>query len=325
MVHKNYYRVEAKTNYELGLRLGKIFKSAANSRVSKQRGKPSWKRMVEASKKYLKITKHYFPQYIEELEGYAKGAGVNLYELWVLNMENPNIDKCTTIVTNQGLLVSHNEDWGVGQEETISILQKTIGKLTIFELYYHNTLGGCSVSVNSYGYLQGINTLTHPEAQIGIPRNVVARFLSETDNPERDYQKLKTLPRELGYNHVIVNSQGKIWDIESTEKEAILLKPSSPFVHTNHFLSKLKTYERDDNLTGTFDRYRKAKELVKPWMTETELMGLVSDTSEGKKVSIFNERTIGRMIVNFKERKAKVWLKREENLGWVDYELDFLS
>lgn len=323
--HKNYHQIKASTNYELGLQLGKIFKSEAQRWVEKQRKIGLWQQIVENSKRHLRLTEQYFPQYIEELKGYAKGAGIDFYDLWALNVEESNTDRCTTIVTNQGLLISHNEDWEPGQEQVISILQKTIGRLTTFEFYYHHTLGGCSVSINSYGFCQGINTLAHAGSQIGIPRNIIARFLSETNNPEKDFRKLRTLPRELGYSHVIVNTQGKVWNIESTEKEAVLTKPELPFVHTNHFLTELKTYEENNNSTGTYDRYKRARELVKAEMTEEELTKLISDTSRGDKISILNERTIARMIVDFKGKKAKVWLRREEGLGWVDYQLNFLD
>ena len=42
-------------------------------------------------------------------------------------------------------------------------------------------------------------------------------------------------------------------------------------------------------------------------------------------MSIFNERTIGRFVIDLENRIAKVWLKREEDLGWLDYPLDFMA
>ncbi|MCR4329931.1 MAG: C45 family peptidase [Candidatus Roizmanbacteria bacterium] len=328
MKHNNYFQVIAKNNFDLGIQLGTNFKRELMLSLNKQRKNDNWGIRVDKSKVYLEVTEKHFPSYIDELKGYAKGSGVDFRELWALRMLwalNIEDDRCTTLVTNGGFLVSHNEDWEVGTKDTISVLKKTVGKLTIFELYYPNTLGGCAVSVNSHGFFQGINTLTHSGSQVGIPRNIIARFLSETNNPEKDFRKLKALTRQFGYSHVIVNSEGKTWNVESTGSDALLVKPELPFVHTNHFLTDLKSFDKDDNSCGTHDRYTFAKRYAKPNMKRNELEKLVSDTSKGKKVSLFNERTIGRMIVDFKERVAKVWLLREKEKGWVDYELDFLN
>ena len=68
-----------------------------------------------------------------------------------------------------------------------------------------------------------------------------------------------------------------------------------------------------------------ARESVSDQMSIDDLEKVMSDTSKGEKISIFNERTIGRMMVDLKQRVARVWLKREQHLGWVQYDLDFLS
>lgn len=193
------------------------------------------------------------------------------------------------------------------------------------ELYYYNTLGGCSISINSRGYVQAINTLTHTKRQVGVPRNVIARWFSETDNPERDFKKMREIPRASGYNHCLVSSTGEVWDIEATDTKQVLWKPAIPLVHTNHYLSELKTFDRSNNVRGTKDRYAMAVSRVKPEMDVEELIDVTSDTSKGSKVSILNARTIARMVVNVEVRIARVWLRREEDKGWIDYELDFLE
>lgn len=325
MKHKNYFQVNAKDNYSLGLQLGEIFNKVIQKSLSKQSSNSKWGQKVDNSKPHLKITQQFFPKYVEELKGYAEGAGIDFEELWALSIEDDvDIDKCTTIITNNGLLMSHNEDWEAGAQDSICVLKKTINELTILELYYHSTLGGCSVSVNSNGFFQAINTLTHSDGQIGIPRNVVARWLSETKEPDGDYKKFKEIQRQLGYSHVLVNQKGEAWNIESTAKESILTKPNIPFIHTNHCLTKLTEVDTNDNSTGTIDRYSRAKELANSQMDVNELQEVVSDTSKGDKLSIFNERTIGRMIVDFKRKMVKIWLMRENDLGWIDYELDFI-
>lgn len=326
MVHKNYYQIKANDNKNLGLQLGEMFRNVTQKSLFKHSSNPKWRQRIDKSKPYLQITEKLFPQYIKEFKGYSEGARISFEDLWALSIENEtNTDKCTTIVTNNGNLISHNEDWEARAQNSICILNKTIGNLTILELYYYNTLGGCSISVNSHGFVQAINTLTHTDEQTGVPRNVIARWMSETKNPNNDYKKFQKIQRQLGYNHVLADFDGNLWNIESTAKKSVLIKPNSPFVHTNHYLTELSRYETNDNSTGTKDRFVKAKQLIKNQMRIDELQEVVSDTSRGNELSIFNNRTIGRMIISFQEKLVKIWLLREKDLGWVDYKLDFIQ
>lgn len=306
--------------------MGHNFKKELAKSLEKNIKDKNWGKRIDSSKKYLPPTQQYFPRLVEELKGYAKGTDADFHEIWALSIEGDELtdDKCTTVVTNKGNLLSYNEDWTATAKDAISLVKKTLGKLTIFEIYYHNTLGGCSVSINSNGFAQAINTLEHKGGSIGVPRNIIARWLSETSNPESDFTRLKTIPRQLGYNHLFLSTKKEIWDIETTNSKAVISKPNSPYVHTNHYLSEeLKPYENNNNETGTFDRCETAKSLVRSQMTEEELIGVMSNTTQEER-SVFNERTIGRTVINIEKRNAKVWLLRENNLGWIDYSLDFL-
>lgn len=51
----------------------------------------------------------------------------------------------------------------------------------------------------------------------------------------------------------------------------------------------------------------------------------MSDNSKGSKVSVFNERTIARVIVDLERSMAYVWLLRESEKGWIEYDIDFFS
>jgi len=123
----------------------------------------------------------------------------------------------------------------------------------------------------------------------------------------------------------LITKSGGVFCIESSAQEAVLIKPSSPFVHTNHYLSELQRLETNDNATGTFERYAVAKNLVQPEMCTEQLQLLLSDQSNGKVLSIFNERTVARMIVDLQSLRAFVWLLRENDKDWVEYELKFVK
>lgn len=328
MQHKNYFEITAKDNFDLGTQRGELFGKFAQQTLLQRKKEKNWAKKVELAKSEFNLTKNYFPQYIEEIEGYAKASRISVPEFWTLSLEDDfdHLDeKCTTIVTNNGKLLSHNEDWEKGSEDKICLLKKTVKGLTTLEFFYINTLGGASVCINSYGFVMTINTMDSVDRQTGVPRNVIARWLSETQNIEKDFEKLKAIKRSLGYNHIFVNRKGEVWDLESTATKQVLTKPTLPYVHTNHYLVKeLEQYEDTNNPGSTYARHQVACTKVRPHMTTDELIQLTTDNSEGNDMSIFNERTIGRFVIDIENRLAKVWLKREENVGWLKYSLDFM-
>jgi len=323
-MHNCYKEFKAENNYELGRQMGAAFKAEAQGAVKTLKQDPSCGLKIERSKPYLEFTQKHFPQYIEELEGYAESAEIDFQNLWILSLEDelsfcPS-DKCSSAITNQGRLVLHNEDWEAGLENIISVVKKTIGTLTILELYYQNTLGGNSFSINSNGFTCTVNSLSHSDWQPGLPHNVIARWLSETADPEADFKKLENLPRATGSNHIFVNRDGKIWNMECSAKKQILTTPSSPFAHTNHYLSEeLKKFETKTKADHTFYRYAKLLTSLHPNMSPDELESLGCDKSEGPILSVLNERTVAQAILDTAAKTIKIRLKRENNAGWVDY------
>ena len=232
------------------------------------------------------------------------------------------------MVTNGGMLIGATEDCFAEVKNEIYLLKKNINDLTILELYYSYSLGGDSISINSNGFVQMTNTLSHTDSQVGIPRNITGRWLSETSNPEDDFKKLVKLKRSSGYSHTIASANGKCWNIELTAKRQQLTKITLPFVHTNHYLTGLKKYQSNDYSSGvcqgTNERYNYANKYIKKNITRVEMQKLLSNTSNGPITSIFNERTIGRIIVDLQNMKAIIWLLREAEKGWLEYPLDFI-
>jgi hypothetical protein len=325
--HQHYYELEADSYRELGLRRGEMFGEFLRRTLNERREDRDWNETVARAQEYLAPAGAAFPQYVDELKGYAEAANAPFGELWALSLEDEVTDesyeRCTTVVTNHGALIAHNEDWDDDAEDQICVVSKRVGNLRSFELYYLNTLGGNSISINSNGYVHAINSLSHTDGQIGVPKNLVARWLSETRSPDSDYEKLTELRRASGYHHTLVSLDGRIWSIECSATEQKLLRPTPPFIHTNHFLTDLRRFEgrRRDLVPGTRTRYETAEECLEESMDWDDVEELVSDTSEGDDDSVFNERTIARMIVDVRHMEANVWLSREENKGWLTYDL----
>lgn len=328
MPHSSYFEVVAKDNRELGLALGRRFGENLRRELDKREGSPDWAAQVAAGMAYLTFTETVFPQYIQELKGYAEGAGVPFEALWAWSLEDElweaTAEKCTSVVTNRGRLIGHTEDWLAESQDDLWILKKTVGGFTMLELYYQHTLGGQAASINSHGYVQLVSTMQHGDGQIGIPRNVVARWLAETADPTADFEKLSKLRRSLGYSHTLVSATGELWSVECTVKEQTVTRPKVPYAHTNHYLTELRRAEANNGSTGTRERHADVLAKVRERMSAEELTELLSDQSRGPAVSIFNERTIGRVVFDLDKKIARIWLRREEEKDWIDYKLDFI-
>jgi hypothetical protein len=110
-----------------------------------------------------------------------------------------------------------------------------------------------------------------------------------------------------------------------TAKKARVRKVDLPFVHTNHYQTELEKYQAEDYDTGlcrgTQKRFKVASERVDSVSTMGQFQQLLSNQEEGQVDGIFNERTIGRMIVDFENRYVSIWMLREDEKGWVEYGL----
>ena len=331
MPHACYAEVEAGSHRELGEALGGRFGTIAADGIDYVRGEGGWKRKVAAARDLLERTRAVFPHYAEELEAYAAAARLPVLDLWVLMVEDdlgPMAgEKCTTVVTNGGKLLSHNEDWDSDSEDAICVLKKTLRGFTTLEIYYYNNvLGGTAITVNSNGCVQAINSLSPTDVQPGVPRNVVARWLSETADVEADVRKLAGMQRSSGYNHLFTDMRGEVFNLECSATRQVLTRPQLPYAHTNHFLCReLQHLDEGREEDATVDRHRSACALLKENMTLGEMVALNSDTSRGRQRSIMNARTIGKLVVDLERRIASIWLRREKSAGWIDYPLDFIG
>ncbi len=330
MSHANYHEVEGRNHLEIGHELGRQFGHILQDYIVEEQENEEWPRLRHKAEKLLLPTANYFPEYIEEIQAYASAAGITLLDLWALITEDElvddDIEKCTTIISNDGLLVAHNEDWSANALNDICILKKTIGNSTTLELYYYGCpLGGVALSICSNGFIQTVNSLNHTDRQIGVPKTVLARRISEINDVDMELGKLLSIPRSSGFAHNLVHHSGLVTTAECTATRHSVRRPLLPFVHTNHMLEQALTpFESDIDNMSTIRRFKKATSLVSASMGRADLICLSGDKTAGKKKSIFNKNTIARAIVDLDQHIVSFWLRREKEKGWIEYPIDFL-
>lgn len=330
MAHRNYHEIDANSPSACGRALGKMFGSIIRGYLAESREDEDWQELLNEAKPLLQQTARYFPAYVEELDAYADAAGVPLIELWAMSIEDElgddDYEKCTTVVTNNGRLIAHNEDWDPDASDDICILKKRCGDTTTLELYYYGCpLGGTALSISSNGYVQAINSLNHTDWQIGVPKLVIARRMAEIRSLDAELNGVLAVPRSSGFAHNLVGSDGDVCVVECTAMRHSVRYPDTPSIHTNHLLSPtLRCFQDETDGKSTFRRYDSACDLARPGMDMASMKELMSDESRGAVSSLFNRNTIARAIVDIDQQTASFWLRRERKKGWIDYPINFL-
>lgn len=325
-MHTHSYTFTADTPKEMGRQVGETFRDEIQKALVSLQQSPKWESSRSTDQASFELTRQHFPEYVEELTGYAEGAGIPVMDAWSLCIEDEsgayeeeNAEHCTSVITNGGLLIGHNEDSSTTRDQDkLSVVRKTLPTVSTFELYYATSIGGTAIGVNSHGYAQIINTLYHSNLQVGVPRVVISHFLLQTQDPEHDLALVSKIPKMSGYHHAIAKNTGEIWTVEFNSSDERVRKESHAYIHTNHCVfDPSKTFPDD---WGTLTRYTRARELVREQMSREELERLLQDTSTAPK-KIFNDWTMAQMIIDFKEHSAYVWLRREPEKGFVPYAL----
>ncbi|MEZ0260344.1 MAG: C45 family autoproteolytic acyltransferase/hydrolase [Alphaproteobacteria bacterium] len=333
-VHTHYHDITADTPREMGLALGRTFGGALQPFLG------ALKPLREQARSYLAaclaFTRLHFPDYVEELEGYAEGAGVDLGLLWQMLLEDDinalRPEKCTSMATNKGRLIGHNEDWSADAAGRLFILRRTLRGRSLFELHYAGTLGGNALSINSSGLVQMINSLEGTPLDTSVPRvptNIIGRFMADSADIEAALVKLQSIPRMNGYAHTLIQAKGtghRLLELSQNEISAHEIT-QFPFVHANH-------YTLDDMLhcnrrppaesESSRQRYAGASAGITAQMTPEQLMALLKNDSKGPDNSLFNRRTIAGAVMDLDAKCAWIHLASEPEKDWLRYGLDFL-
>lgn len=330
MAHRNYHEITASSPAECGAGLGRLFGHHVRGYLEAAREDSDWDELRRQSEPLLAETAEAFPAYVEELRAYAKAAGLTLADLWTIAIEDELDDDgehCTTVVTNDGRLIAHNEDWDADSVEDICILKKTCAGLTTLELYYYGTpLGGTALCISSNGYIQAINSLNHEDWQQGVPKVVIGRRISEIADADAELAAVMGVRRSSGFAHNLVDRAGRLTVAECSARRHRLYRPPLPFVHTNHYLEgSMRACEDGAPGKSTLRRHEVAARRAGASMDRPAIEALTSDETGGRVAGVFNRNTIARAIVDVDAATCSIWLRREADRGWIDYPIDFFT
>ncbi|OGK62653.1 hypothetical protein A2334_03225 [Candidatus Roizmanbacteria bacterium RIFOXYB2_FULL_38_10] len=329
--------VHAKDHYEAGYLLGQLTAKMQTAYIKAFHLPAPWDILIKKSLPFLDVTKKVFPQYIDEINGLANGAKIPFEKLWVFHcidevMEKQHIERCTSIFLKQengsGYIVGHNEDWDVWTGEYFFILKRTLDNKTVVELGLAGLISGGTICINSSGMIQAINSLYHTDYQIGIPKQIVARWLSSRESLEEVKEEFPKLRRAAGYCYNM-SKKTKVLSIESSARRYEFFETNKNYVHTNHYIGTLKEVEKQyKEEMQSLGRYQHIRSVLSQVHTVNVLKDLLLYTTNDDS-SVYRTKETSTVASVIFDVPKKIMYAAQENKGlntlWQQINLDFIT
>ena len=214
-----------------------------------------------------------FPEIIEELRGWAEGAGLAFEDLLALNlkaelatMKNvamPETPGCSTLAFSHDsrTMLAHNED-GHGAYRDLMFLVKLSqpGKPAVLCLTYPGILCGNGPAINEAGVIITTNYIGGLEVRPGVPRYVISRAAIQAGSLDEAVEIVTHPGRAFSFHYNIGSlHEKKILSVETSASANAVREVEGLYVHTNHLvLPGMTEIPQDTEYVGSssMSRYR---------------------------------------------------------------------
>jgi len=248
--------------------------------------------VLKEARKYVPFIDEYSPDIMEEIRGTAEGAGVSLDELVMViafpEMYYPRLfQHCTAFAVGGDatvggeVYVGQNEDEGLdpwlnGECSVLVNVNRKEGP----EVLTYTYAGVPSMKgMNSAGIALCINAVICEQSQLGVPGLVVTREVLYQKTIGDAIGAIARAKRANSLNYVIADTNGELYDIESTPNDYDYIYSDKMIVHANHFLSQRLKIERDmikESLSNSIIRQNRMQRLQQGKAGRIDLKSLMS-------------------------------------------------
>ena len=233
-------------------------------------------RAAHLAKKFIPVIEGFDPAILQEINGIAKGAGVEPEEILALNVRTELMfpdrlalpGECTALAalpeaTAAGeMLLGQNWDWKPHLGATTVLLEiEQTGRPGVVTLTEAGIVG--KIGLNSAGLGACLNILKAPVGQIGVPIHVLMRGILNCERFGDAIDRIGALPLGSANNCLLAHADGAAVDFEMAPRTVEFLYPENGvLVHTNHFTSdRMKPLDAKlDQLSNSILRYGRAKQ-----------------------------------------------------------------
>lgn len=275
--------------YDMGLQAGKkcssrakAYRKAIGESIEFYTGM-GWKRAVEQSKRYLPYAKDFYPDFVEEIEGYSEGAGMPFQEAFSLcchELLSPlGFKGCTDVVASddvtadESVLVGHNEDWDARCLPMVVLLHARPSKKPSFICTSYAGLLP-STGMNDKGICLTGNALSPNDSRVGIPKLFPVRKTMEARRIGDALAWAMPGERASSYNNICSDRNGEIYSLEGSATDCAWLYAFDGYlVHTNHYVAeKMQRFESyPDGVVCSKVRFNRATRLIERQLGEVSL------------------------------------------------------
>lgn len=280
--------------YEFGYALGRkcarlaaVYRKDISESIRYYTGK-EWTSAVEKAKAYLPYAEEFNPDHIEEIRGYAEGAGLAFEEVFAMcchELLSPQGFKgCTDVaangdVTSNGhVLVAHNEDWSSDALKTVVVVHgRPARKPEFICMSYAGLLPSCGM--NSAGVSLTGNALDPNDVRVGIPKVFPVRKALEARRIGEALEDAMPEGRASSYNNIVCDSNGEMYSLEGSATDCAWIYAANGYlVHTNHYTAEfMRKYESSPgSIACSVFRYNRALRLVQDQLGEITLDSLAA-------------------------------------------------
>lgn len=244
----------------------------------------SWNEAREMALHYVKAIEKYDDQLLEEMEGVAKGAGVDIEDILALNARTEIAlgsygnrqftDGCTAIATTSPIshdtIIGQNWDWKGAQTKSLLLLEVHRKNKPVITMMTEGGIIG-KIGYNSAGLGLCFNALLTDRKANEVPihlalRGVLNSFtLSEAISKIKDGQTAASASLLIGKSEE--DGSGMVINVEVSPFGIDYVGGDKGFlVHTNHIMSPvIKKHLLDMNeyrFEDSMLRYKRAQQLI---------------------------------------------------------------
>lgn len=343
----------AGSHFEMGRQIGTAMAGRVRAMVDTYRqmihqgANLSWPEAILHSRKYLPFIEECYPQYLEELQGIARGAGLDAQDVLVPNcLECLTSDalhvRCTSVaaggaVTASGdVLVGHNEDWLPEDRELQYVVHAQPNDEPAFVSHTYGALLP-NIGFNEAGVAQACDTVYPRDVRLGLPRVFVSRAVLAAGSVPEAIKRTVHPRRAAGYNHLLADRHGEIYNVEvSATAFAALYAEDGIAAHSNCYMSpRMQALEVEpDTLIRSLTVTHRARRLLAAQagaITEEAIMAVLRDHySHPRSICYHNTEppgsldgteTIGSLVMNLTRRTFKVCQGNPCEGGYSEYAL----
>lgn len=240
------------THFEVGQAIGRRFSAQIHSGL---RDYPflqkilAYHRTPEGQSRYralLDVNRERYPDYLDELEGLARGADLPFEELLLANLRGEYrgyLDKggqgCfdCAIVTQNAALLGHNEDGAAAFRDSLYVVHAQVADKPAFAaLSYPGFLCGNAFGFNAAGICFSCDSVQPQQVRVGIGRHLLARSLLEAHSIEDAIQKVTVPGRASGFSYSIASiPERRIVHVEVAPEAHHVHEVAGYYLHANHY------------------------------------------------------------------------------------------